>query len=65
MIGMLIFSIGLTGILALLHSTIQNSWSSRHEIQASNILREQVELVKNIRNSNVRSFLPFDRIYAE
>ncbi len=64
-IGMLIFSIGLTGILALLHSTIDNSIQSRHEIQVSNLLREQVELVKNVRNSDVRSFLPFDRMQAE
>lgn len=62
---MLIFSIGLTGILALLHSTIYNSIQSRHEIQVSNLLREQVELVKNVRNSNIRSFLPFDRMQAE
>lgn len=59
-VGMLIFSIGMTGILALLHSTINNSLYSRHEIVASNLLREQVELVKNIRNSNIRNFIPYD-----
>lgn len=59
-VGMLIFSIGMTGILALLHSTINNSLYSRHEIVAGNLLREEVELVKNIRNSNVRNFIPYD-----
>lgn len=59
---MAIFGIGMTGILALLHTTIENSLYSRHEIVASDILREQIELVKNARNSNVRNFVPFDRL---
>ncbi len=60
-VGMMIFAIGMTGILALLHSTINNSLYSRHEIVAANLLREEIELVKNIRNSNVRNVIPFDR----
>ncbi len=64
-VGMAIFSIGMTAILALLYSTIDNSLYSRHEIVAADILREQVELVKNIRNSNVRNFVPFDRVRLE
>lgn len=59
-VGMLIFSIGMTGILAILHTTINNSLSSRHEIVVANLLREEVELIKNIRNSNKRNFIPFD-----
>lgn len=61
-VGMTIFSIGMTGILALLHSTIQNSLYSRHEIIAGNLLREQIELIKNTRNSNVRNFIPFNSL---
>jgi prepilin-type N-terminal cleavage/methylation domain-containing protein len=61
-VGMLIFTIGMTGILAILHTTVQNSISSRQEIIASNLLREQVELIKNIRNTNTRNFIPFDRV---
>ena len=64
-VGMMIFSIGMTGILALLHSTINNSLYSRHEIIVANLLREEIELVKNMRNSNVREFLPFDRALVE
>lgn len=64
-VGMLIFSIAMTAILALLHSTIENALYSRHEIIASNILREQIELVKNIRNSNVRNFIPFDTTHVD
>ena len=61
-VGMLIFSIGMTAILALLHSTIDNALYSRHEIIVANLLREEIELVKNIRNSNVRNVIPFDSI---
>ena len=61
-VGMLIFSIGMTAILALLHSTIDNALYSRHEIIVANLLREEIELVKNIRNSNVRNVVPFDSI---
>ncbi len=64
-VGMAIFSIGMTAILALLYNTTDNSLYSRHEIVAADILREQVELVKNIRNSNVRNFVPFDRVRLE
>ena len=60
-IGMAIFAIGMTGILALLYGTIENSFVSRHEIVASNLLREEVELVKNIRNTNVRSYVDWDK----
>jgi prepilin-type N-terminal cleavage/methylation domain-containing protein len=59
-VGMTVFAIGLTAILGLLHTTIQNSWYSRHEIVVANLLREQIELVKNFRDTNVRNFLPFD-----
>lgn len=59
-VGMLIFSIGMTAVLALLSSTVDNALYSRHEIVASNILREEIELIKNIRNSNIRNFIPFE-----
>lgn len=64
-IGMAIFAIGMTGILALLGSTIENSFISRHEIVASNLLREEVELIKNIRNTNIRSYVDWDKNSVE
>ncbi len=64
-IGMTIFAVSMTAILALLSSTIDTSIASRQEIVASNILREEIELIKNLRNSNVRSFAPWDRIRTE
>lgn len=55
-IGMTIFVVWMTAILTLLNSAVSSSQRSKNEIIAANILREQVELVKNIRNTNVRSF---------
>lgn len=55
-VGMTIFVVGMTAILSLLNAAVSSSIRSKNEIIAANILREQVELVKNIRNTNVRSF---------
>lgn len=55
-IGMTIFVVGMTAILTLLNAAVSSSQRSKNEIIAANILREQIELVKNIRNTNVRSF---------
>lgn len=63
-VGMTIFSIGMTAILALLSTTIDTSTISRQEIIVSNLLREQVELIKNARNSNVRNFVPWDSTFT-
>lgn len=55
-VGMTIFVIGMTAILSLLNAAISSSLHARNEIIAANLLREQVELVKNMRNTNIRSF---------
>jgi len=60
MVGMLIFAIGLTGIYALLNSTFRNAAYSRHEMVAANLLQEQIELIKNIRDTNIASFVQWD-----
>lgn len=65
LVGMTIFSVSMTAILALLHSTIDSAIQSRQEIVASNLLREQVELIKNVRNSNVRNYVSWDTIRTE
>lgn len=62
LIGMTIFAIGMTGIYALLSSTMNHASYSRHEIVVANILREELELAKNTRDTNIRNFLPWDRI---
>jgi type II secretory pathway pseudopilin PulG len=64
-IGITIFSIGLSAIYALLQTTMWNAAYSRHEIVVANLLREQIELVKNVRDTNVRNFLPWDNARIE
>lgn len=53
LVGMTIFSIALTSIYLLLNSTMKSVSYSRNEIIVSNLLREQIELVRNIRDSNI------------
>ena len=59
---MTIFAVAMTGILALLHSTISSSLVSRHEIIAANLAREQIELIRNARNTNIRNYTDWDRL---
>lgn len=64
-VGMTVFAIGLTAILGLLSNTISNSSYSRHEIVVAGLLREQMELVKNMRDTNLKNYVPWDKIYTE
>jgi prepilin-type N-terminal cleavage/methylation domain-containing protein len=65
MIGILIFAVGMAGIFALIQTSITASSQIRHEIVAANLMREQIELVRNLRDTNVKNFLPWDSIYAD
>jgi prepilin-type N-terminal cleavage/methylation domain-containing protein len=60
-VGMTIFAVGMTAILAMLHAAIDTSRISKNEIIAGNLLREEVELIKNVRNTNIRSFTNWDK----
>lgn len=62
LVGMVVFTIGLTGIFALLNTTLSSAHFSRDEIVVSGLLREQIDLIQNIRNTNIRSFLLWDSI---
>jgi prepilin-type N-terminal cleavage/methylation domain-containing protein len=64
-IGMTIFSIGLTGIYALLNTTIANVNYSRDEIVVAGLLREQIDLAVNMRDSNLRNYIPWDSVVIE
>jgi prepilin-type N-terminal cleavage/methylation domain-containing protein len=64
-IGMTIFSIGLTGIYALLNTTIANVNYSRDEIVVAGLLREQIDLAVNMRDSNLRNYIPWDSVAIE
>ena len=59
---MTIFAIGITTIFALLSNTITAARSSQHEIIVAGLLREQIELVKNMRDTNIRNYIPWDSI---
>ncbi len=53
LVGMTIFSIAITSIFLLLESTMKSVRISRNEVIVSNLLREQLELVRNVRDANL------------
>ncbi len=61
-VGMTIFSIGLAGIYALLQTTMSSVRYSQDEIIVSGLLREQMDLVNNIRDTNLRNYIPWDSV---
>ena len=60
LIGMTIFAIGITAIFLLLQQTMRSASISRNEVVASNLLREQIELVRNIRDTNIANYAPWN-----
>ncbi len=52
LVGMLIFSLWLVAVLVLIVSSLNLNDYNKNYIIASNLAREQIELVKNIRDSN-------------
>ena len=61
-VGMTVFAIGLAGILALLGTTFSSARYSSHEVVVAGLLREQIELVKNIRDTNLTNYVPWDKV---
>lgn len=62
---MTIFSIGLAGIYALLQTTMSTVRYSRDEIVVSGLLREQIDLVMSIRDTNLRNYIPWDSVFID
>ena len=60
LIGMTIFSIGLTSIYLLVGTSISNYIYSRDEVVVSGLLLEQSELIKNIRETNIALYIPWE-----
>lgn len=58
---MTVFSVGITAIFLLLTETLKASVYSRNEVVVANLLREEIELVRNIRDSNLQNFAPWDK----
>jgi len=54
MVGIFIFSLGLISIYALLVSSLRVSDYNKNAIIAGNLAREQIELVRNMRDTNYK-----------
>lgn len=60
LIWIFIFTLWLTGIYAIITSTLKINDFNKNYIIASNLAREQLELIRNIRDSNYSKFKPFN-----
>jgi len=65
LIGMTVFALGITVIFLLLQQSMKSAAISRNEVIVANLLREQIELVHNIRDTNVLHYAPWDRAPTE
>ena len=52
LIGIFVFSLGLVSIFAILASSLSINERNKNSIIASNLAREQIELLRNIRDTN-------------
>lgn len=62
MVGIIIFTLGFLGAYLLIQSASNASLRSRDEIIGANIMREQIELLKNMRDTNWIQFRKWDSI---
>ncbi len=62
MVAAVLFTVGFASAFLLLQSSIDLSTSAKNEILAGNHLREQHELVKNVRDSNWIRFRHWDSV---
>jgi hypothetical protein len=62
MIGILIFTLGFLGAYLLVNSASNAAIRSKDEIIAANIMREQIELLKNLRDTNWIQFHSWNSI---
>lgn len=60
MVGIVIFTVGLLGAYLLVQSSESVSVQSKNEIVGANIMREQIELLKNNRDSNWLQYKNWD-----
>ncbi|EKD66260.1 MAG: hypothetical protein ACD_49C00056G0015 [uncultured bacterium (gcode 4)] len=62
MVAILVFTIWFLSAYLLLFQAISSSITSKNEIIAANIAREQIELVKNIRDTNFLRYNNWDKV---
>lgn len=62
MVGIVIFTIGFLGAYLLVNSANNVSLRSRDELIGANLMREQIELLKNLRDTNWLGFRTWDSL---
>lgn len=62
MVGIVVFTLGFLGAYLLVESASNASLRSRDEIVGANIMREQIELIKNLRDTNWIQFRSWNSI---
>ncbi len=62
LIAILIFGLGLISAYTLINAASALSTRSKQEIIATNLLREQIELIKNIRDTNYLALRSYDSL---
>lgn len=62
LVGIFIFSLGISSVYAIISSTLRLNDYNENYIIASNLAREQIELVRNIRDSNYKKIQIFDKL---
>ncbi len=62
LVGIFVFSLWLVSIFMLLSSSLNFNELNKNKIIASNLAREQIELVRNVRDSNYKLFYSWDQL---
>ncbi len=62
MVWIFVFSLWITSVFAIISSTMQINDYNKNHIIASNLAREQIELIRNIRDSNYKKIQKYNQI---
>ncbi len=62
MVWIFVFALWITSVFAIISSTLQINDYNKNYIIASNLAREQIELVRNIRDSNYKKIQKYNQI---
>lgn len=62
MIAIFIFSMGMASIFMVINSSINLNTMNKNQILASNLSREWIEIIKNIRDTNYKTFHKYNWI---
>lgn len=62
MVGIVIFTVGFLGAYLLVNSANDASLRSRDKLIGANLMREQIELIKNLRDTNWLQFRVWDSL---